>query len=80
MNDSGRLMGQMPTLPEQVLSLAEVERRHILQTLALCKYNRTHAATLLGISIRCLRLKLHQYNLTDLIHEPPPPKLEDRTP
>jgi two-component system response regulator FlrC len=73
-------MGEMPSLPKPVLSLAEVERRHILQTLALCKYNRTHAATLLGISIRCLRLKLHEYNLSDLIHEPPPPKLEEHTP
>jgi DNA-binding NtrC family response regulator len=73
-------MSQMPSLPEHVLSLAEVERRHILQTLALCKYNRTHAATVLGISIRCLRLKLHEYNLSDLIHEPPPPKLEERAP
>jgi len=80
MNDSGRSMDQMATLPVQVLSLKEVERRHILQTLALCKYNRTHAATLLGISIRCLRLKLHDYDLSDLIYEPPPPKLEKRTP
>jgi DNA-binding NtrC family response regulator len=57
--------------------LAEVERRHILQTLARCGYNRTHTATLLGISVRCLRLKLHQYQLSDLVHEPPLPKLDE---
>jgi len=71
-------MRQLPVRAVHVATLAEVERRHILQTLALCGYNRTHAAALLGISIRCLRLKLHQYSLSDLVHEPPPPKLDER--
>jgi DNA-binding NtrC family response regulator len=70
-------MRQMPTCAEHVPTLAEIERRHILQTLALCGYFRTHTATLLGISIRCLRLKLHQYELSDHVHEPPPPKLNE---
>ena len=68
-------MTQLPSWPDQILTLAEVERRHILKTLALCKYNRTHAAAFLGISLRCLRLKLHEYNYSDLVHEPPPPRL-----
>jgi len=65
----------MSQVPERIPTLAQVERRYILQTLALCKYNRTHAAALLGISVRCLRLKLREYNFSDLVHEPPPPSL-----
>ena len=42
-------------------TLAEVEREHILATLECCHGNRTHAAVLLKISIRCLRIKLHDY-------------------
>jgi DNA-binding NtrC family response regulator len=44
------------------LTLAEIEKRHILATLDRCKGNRTHAAKLLGVSIRTLRNKLHEYN------------------
>ncbi len=45
-------------------SLAEVERRHILNALNHCHGNRTHAARLLDVSIRTLRNKLHEYNGT----------------
>lgn len=41
-------------------TLAELERQHILAALDHCKGNRTHAARLLGISIRTLRNKLHE--------------------
>ena len=41
--------------------LADIERDHILATLAFCEGNRTRAANALGISIRCLRNKLHVY-------------------
>jgi DNA-binding NtrC family response regulator len=41
--------------------LADIERDHILATLASCEGNRTRAANVLGISIRCLRNKLHLY-------------------
>jgi DNA-binding NtrC family response regulator len=44
-----------------ILTLAEAERDHILSTLALCGYNRTRTAQVLGISIRGLRTKLHTY-------------------
>lgn len=42
-------------------SIAEVEREMILNTLDHCLGNRTHAANILGISIRTLRNKLTQY-------------------
>jgi DNA-binding NtrC family response regulator len=42
-------------------TLATVEREYILDTLAHCDGNRTYAAKLLGISLRCLRIKLHNY-------------------
>lgn len=42
-------------------SMAEVERRLIIDTLEHTLGNRTRAATILGISIRTLRNKLRQY-------------------
>lgn len=41
--------------------MAVVERELILATLAHCGGNRTHAARMLGISIRTLRNKLADY-------------------
>lgn len=43
-------------------TVAEVERDLILETLGHCLGNRTHAANILGISIRTLRNKLKQYS------------------
>lgn len=43
-------------------TVADVERDLIINTLQQCLGNRTHAATILGISIRTLRNKLKQYN------------------
>lgn len=42
-------------------TVAEVERVLIIDTLQHCLGNRTHAANILGISIRTLRNKLNQY-------------------
>lgn len=42
-------------------TVADVERDLIIQTLGHCLGNRTHAANILGISIRTLRNKLKQY-------------------
>jgi len=42
-------------------TVADVERDLIIETLQHCLGNRTHAATILGISIRTLRNKLKQY-------------------
>lgn len=52
-------------------TVADVERELILDTLDHCLGNRTHAANILGISIRTLRNKLNQYN--DEGHEIPAP-------
>ncbi len=46
------------------MTLAEVEKRHILETLAAQNYNRTQTAKLLGISIRTLRNKLNLYEVS----------------
>jgi DNA-binding NtrC family response regulator len=43
-------------------SLGEMEKRHILSALERSRGNRTHAAKILGISIRTLRNKLNEYN------------------
>ena len=44
-----------------LLTLAELEKRHIYAALERCKGNRTHAAKVLEISIRTLRNKLNDY-------------------
>ncbi len=46
------------------MTLGEAERQLILKTLEFTRQNRTQAAKLLGISIRTLRNKLHEYNGT----------------
>ena len=43
-------------------TVAQVERDLILETLHHCLGNRTHAANILGISIRTLRNKLKLYS------------------
>ena len=45
------------------LTVREVERQLILETLTRTNNNRTQAARLLGISIRTLRNKLAEYRL-----------------
>ena len=44
-------------------SVSEMERKLILATLEQTSGNRTHAAKLLGISLRTLRNKLREYRL-----------------
>jgi|GEM_PF-2198489 DNA-binding NtrC family response regulator len=46
---------------QEVPTLAVVEQEHILQTLKIARGNRTHAAQILGISLRTLRNKIRQY-------------------
>src|SRR5581483_1287243 len=53
-------------------TVADVERDLILETLKHCLGNRTHAANILGISIRTLRNKLNEY-AGDGVTIPPPP-------
>jgi two-component system response regulator FlrC len=52
-------------------TVADVERDLILETLKSCFGNRTHAANILGISIRTLRNKLNEYS-ADGTPVPPP--------
>ena len=42
-------------------TVAQMEKTLILDTLSHCLGNRTHAANILGISIRTLRNKLNEY-------------------
>jgi DNA-binding NtrC family response regulator len=42
-------------------TVAEVERVLIIRTLCDAEWNRTRAATTLGISVRCLRNKIHEF-------------------
>jgi DNA-binding NtrC family response regulator len=51
--------------------MSDVERDLILQTLSHTAGNRTHAATILGISIRALRNKLRDYAADGLAVPPP---------
>ena len=53
-------------------TVAAVEQDLILETLTHCLGNRTHAAHILGISIRTLRNKLKQYSDEGLRIPPPP--------
>jgi len=52
-------------------TVADVERDLIINTLDHCFGNRTHAANILGISIRTLRNKLKQYT-SDGVNVPAP--------
>jgi DNA-binding NtrC family response regulator len=54
------------TFQDSRQSLADVEREHILETLALCRGNRTHTAKVLKISVRGLRMKLQNYALSGI--------------
>ena len=60
-------VAHIPVVAEQTTralvgrTVADVERDLILETLKHCFGNRTHAANMLGISIRTLRNKLNEY-------------------
>jgi two-component system, NtrC family, response regulator AtoC len=54
-----------PAGDPQILPLSELEKRHILHTLEHSNGNRTHTARKLGISIRTLRNKLHEYGMSE---------------
>ncbi|MGC8744161.1 MAG: sigma-54-dependent transcriptional regulator [Verrucomicrobiia bacterium] len=44
-------------------TLDDLEKEYIFKAIELCNGNRTHAARLLGISVRTLRNKLNEYNV-----------------
>ena len=71
---SGAAPAATPTFSAQTFvrrTMDEVERDQILQTLGHTFGNRTHAATILGISIRALRNKLRDYTQQGLDVPPP---------
>ena len=55
--DSATVASQIPT----GLTMDQLERLAITNALDRCHGNRTHAADLLGISVRTLQRKLRQY-------------------
>ncbi|KMO44672.1 hypothetical protein VQ03_02000 [Methylobacterium tarhaniae] len=42
-------------------TLAEAERKLVIETLIRCRGNRTHAAKMLGISVRTVRNRIAEY-------------------
>ncbi len=52
---------------DPLITLDELERRHVLRALEYTRQNRTRAANLLNISVRTLRNKLHQYRSQGLL-------------
>jgi two-component system, NtrC family, response regulator AtoC len=60
----------VPTISAEIIPIYELEKQHILQALDRCNGNRTHAARKLGISIRTLRNKLHEYGVTSTVPGP----------
>ncbi len=53
---------QTPTVSFSGISLAEMEKRLILETLQKEKQNRSKTAKILGITVRTLRNKIKEYN------------------
>jgi DNA-binding NtrC family response regulator len=69
--DGGAHAGGEPVRGLVGRTVADVERDLIIDTLSHCLGNRTHAANILGISIRTLRNKLKQYS-DEGMRVPPP--------
>jgi DNA-binding NtrC family response regulator len=53
------------------MSLEDIERSVILQTLVQQRFNRTHTARALGIGLRTLQRKIKQYRASIEIPEEP---------
>jgi DNA-binding NtrC family response regulator len=60
-------LGKMQTaslaMPAPGMPISVLERMHLENTLALAHGNRTHAAVMLGISLRTMRNKIREYGL-----------------
>ena len=59
--ESSRSASRQVSMPPDVTTLKEMERQMILQALQKTDNNRTRAAKILGVSVRTLRNKLHEY-------------------
>ena len=51
------------SVPAVGITISKLERMHLENTLALTNGNRTHAAEMLGISLRTMRNKIKEYGL-----------------
>jgi DNA-binding NtrC family response regulator len=62
---NARKAAPAPVAPPAVAGrpIREMEKQHLENTLALTDGNRTHAAEMLGISLRTLRNKIREYGL-----------------
>ena len=58
--------GEVMMILESDATLADAVREHIILTLDSCGGNRTHAAKILDISLRCLRDKLRGYAIAGI--------------
>ena len=62
-----QLLDSQALSPHQIVpmligsTVEAIERELVLQTLARCHGNRTHAARVLGLSVRTMRNKIRQY-------------------
>ena len=61
--DTGEIMTVRDPSSYEPMTLDEVERRHILGTLLSTGWNKSKAATILGIERTTLDRKIHRYSL-----------------
>ena len=59
----GKMQAASHALPAPGTPISVIEKMHLENTLALANGNRTHAAEMLGISLRTMRNKIREYGL-----------------
>jgi DNA-binding NtrC family response regulator len=59
----GKATSRFAPLPAPGTPISVLEKMHLENTLALAHGNRTHAAEMLGISVRTMRNRIKEYGL-----------------
>jgi DNA-binding NtrC family response regulator len=59
----GKTRADFPPMPLPGTPICVLEKMHLENTLALARGNRTHAAEMLGISVRTMRNRIKEYGL-----------------
>ena len=59
----GKMQAASPAMPAPGTPISVLEKMHLENTLALAHGNRTHAAVMLGISLRTMLNKIREYGL-----------------
>jgi len=59
----GKARADLPPMPLPGTPICVLEKMHLENTLALARGNRTHAAEMLGISVRTMRNRIKEYGL-----------------